>query len=118
VKNIVLMLFVLIAAVACNSCAPQPSPVPPAPAPVPTVVVPPPGPWAVVDAGPEPVVDASVRQACQALAGAGCVEGGPSCPVNLQKALDDRLTTVPLACLVGVRTKADVHACGRFVVCQ
>ena len=119
-KKQLILLFALFGLVACNSCTQPPAPVPPAP-PDPTVVVPPPPdpppPAPVVDAGPEPIVDRSVRQACEAIAQAGCIEGGPSCTVNVQKALNDRLTPVPLACLVAVHTKADVHACGHFVPC-
>jgi hypothetical protein len=120
VKNIVFMVFCMFAAVACNSCAPQPAPVPP---PAPTVTVdagpapePPPAP-PVADAGPQPNVDPSVRDACANLAKIGCAEGGSNCLGRMQLALSERLTPVPLACLVGAHTKDDVHKCGRFVQC-
>jgi hypothetical protein len=113
-----ILLFALFSVAACNSCVPQPQPVPPAPT-DPTVVVVPPPPPPVVDAGPEPNVDRSVKDACRAISAAGCVEGAnlADCEFQVQKALDDRLTPVPLACLVGAHTKDDVRACGRFVPC-
>lgn len=110
-----LCAFVLFAFVAaCNSCAatsPAPAPAPTQPAPQPPVVV--------VDAapGPTPDVDPGVRDACANLAALHCAEGMPGCAGVLQKALNERLTAIPLDCLVAAHSKADVHACGPFVAC-
>lgn len=123
-KNLVLLLLCLFA-VASNSCTPLPAP---APTPTPPVVVVDAGPSPLpmggaspVDAGPappEPLLDPGVRDACAALARVGCSEGGESCGRVLQKVVTERLTQVPLACLVAVKTKANVHACGNFVACK
>lgn len=111
----------LLTAIACNSCAPAPSPAPP---PIPTVT--PPeldagpeagGAPAVEDAGPEPSVTPGVRLACDNLALLKCAEGMAGCYRVLQRVVDAQLTSVPLGCLVGATSKADVHACGRFVAC-
>lgn len=120
-KNLVLLLLCLFA-VACNSCTPQPSPLPPpAPSPSPPVVVADAGTAmggaSPVDPGPEPVVDPGVRLACDNLSALHCAEGMAGCYAVLQKVVAERLTSVPLACLVAAHSKADVHACGKFVAC-
>lgn len=72
------------------------------------------------DAGPPaPVPDTTpgVRLACDALTTAQCPEGGPTCYRVLQHVVDSQLTPVPLGCLAGAHSKADVHACGPFVAC-
>lgn len=121
-KSFIALVLLVLAIVACNSCVPSPSPAPapsPKPAPIPTVVVDAAPPPADLDAAPAPTpdIDPGVRDACAALAKAGCVEGGPLCAPVMQRVLTSGLTAIPLACLVGARTKADVHACGRFVPC-
>lgn len=118
--KIIALVLLVGALVACNSCVPQPapSPSPSPPGPVPTVIVdaaPPP----VTDAapGPTPDIDPGVRDACANLAALHCAEGMAGCDVVMQKALVQRLTVVPLDCLVGAHSKSDVHACGKFVAC-
>lgn len=106
---------------ACNSCAPQPVPVPPVPVVVIVDAGPTPAPVVTADAGPpapQPDIDPSVRGVCVNLAALGCPEGGPSCPVVLQRAFVERITVVPLDCLISAHSKDDVHACGKFVACK
>lgn len=120
-----LMLFAAIVMMACNSCVPTPAPAPPTP--IPTVTIPDAGPSPipmggsapVVDAGPEPNVDPGVRDACANAAWLGCSEALDVglCRRVTQRALAERLTVVPLACMVGAKTKADMQRCG-FIGCK
>ena len=111
-------LLFLAASVFFTTCQTGPFPQPP-PDPVPFPPEPyDSGPAPVRDAGPEPDLDPGVRDACAALARVGCSEGGESCGAVLQKVVAERLTPVPLACLVGAHSKSDVHACGPFVACK
>jgi hypothetical protein len=121
-----LMLFAALAFVACNSCVPAPTPVPP---PAPTVTIPDAGPSPIpmggaapiedADAGPEPDVDPGVRYACRNAAALGCPEAKPIdfCLRVTQRVLVERLTIVPLNCMVGARTKTDMQHCG-FIGCK
>ena len=116
-----LLSLLCLFAAACNSCTPLPGPAPE-----------PPTPWDVgpgiggaspepsVDAGPpapEPDTTPGVRLACDAITAAHCPEGGPSCYRVLQRAVDARLTPIPLDCYVAAKTKEAVRACGPFVPC-
>jgi hypothetical protein len=68
---------------------------------------------------PEPVVDPSVRDACKKLHDLQCAEGADlfGCERVVQKVLDERLTAVPLDCIVGASSKTGVRACGAFIKC-
>ncbi len=128
-----ILLIALFGFVACNSCVPQPSPVPPVPPAPTTIDAGPPAPppvVVVVDAGPndaggasfggaapQPDTTPGVRLACDNLAALKCAEGMTGCYRVLQHVVDVQLTAVPLGCLVGAHSKADVHACGPFVAC-
>lgn len=106
-------LLTLLVAAQCN-----PGPLPP-PAPVPTVVIADAAPPPLTDAAPapEPDIDPSVRAACSTLAALQCPEGlAADCRVVLQKAFVQRITIVPLDCLVGATSKPGARACG-FVTC-
>lgn len=110
-----LALVQLASLLACNSCVSTPAP---APVSVPTAVVDA-GPAPVSDAAPapQPDVDPGVRDACAKLAALHCAEGMSGCGAVLQKVLDERLTPVPLDCLVAATSKDAVRACGSFVAC-
>ena len=115
-----LSLLAALALVACNSCVPTPAPAPP---PVPTVTIdagpaPAMGGSSPVDAGPEPDIDPSVRASCQNAAKLGCSEGRDValCERVTQRALTERLTIVPLSCMVGATSKPEMQRCG-FIAC-
>lgn len=114
---IALGLFAFVAA--CNnSCVTTPSPAPPKPPPV-VVVDAGPMPTPPLDAAPapQPDIDPGVRDACANLAALQCPEGlAADCKVVLQKAFVQRITIVPLDCLVGATSKPVARACG-FVTC-
>jgi hypothetical protein len=120
VKNIILLGA--LALMACNSCVPTPAP---APTPVPTVSVPDAGPppamggaAPIADAGPEPIIDLSVRRACERASALGCSEARDLalCERVTQRAFTEQLIIVPLACMVGATSKADMQRCG-FIGC-
>lgn len=113
------MKLLFLAAFLAATCQTGPFPPQPNPDPVPFPPEPMGGaaPVVVADAGPAFDTDPSVRAACDNLAALHCVEGMVGCYRVLQRALDTRVTLVPLACLVGASSKSDVRACGPFVAC-
>jgi hypothetical protein len=116
------ILFALLPLMVAAQCNPPPQP-PPVPEPVAVAgASPAPAPTDSVDAGPtpappDPAVTPGVRLACAKLAQLACAEGGSSCQRVLQKAIDARITLVPLDCIVGADSKPAVRACGPFIIC-